>query len=138
MNLIWATRGRSWGFRFLLDGGQRDPLELYEYAFSGAERETEVYQVKDGLVAIRFLDPEGRRDSAGRLIPHDIVALSPMALSPVALSPVTLPPAIERINSAADAVEKIWPQLAEAYRVLYAQPKALTNAEVKALLGFSC
>ena len=28
--LIWATRGRSWGFRFLLKGGLSDPLMAYE------------------------------------------------------------------------------------------------------------
>ena len=32
--LIWATRGRTWGFRFLLDGGQADPLTTYERAFA--------------------------------------------------------------------------------------------------------
>ena len=26
MSLIWATRGRTWGFRFLLNGGFADPL----------------------------------------------------------------------------------------------------------------
>lgn len=31
--LIWATRGRSWGFRFMLDGGLSDPLPDCERAF---------------------------------------------------------------------------------------------------------
>ncbi len=31
---IWATRGRTWGFRFLRKGGYEDPLGVYEDAFS--------------------------------------------------------------------------------------------------------
>ena len=37
MTLIWATRGRTWGFRFLRDGGLEDPLDTYEEAFAGIE-----------------------------------------------------------------------------------------------------
>ena len=32
-SVIWATRGRTWGFRFLLDAGLSDPLADYERAF---------------------------------------------------------------------------------------------------------
>ena len=32
---IWATRGRTWGFRFLRTAGRVDPLKLYEAAFRG-------------------------------------------------------------------------------------------------------
>ena len=38
MSLIWATRGRTWGFRFLRDGGFPDPLPVYDLAFSRASR----------------------------------------------------------------------------------------------------
>ena len=31
---IWATRGRTWGFRFLRRGGLEDPLGVYEATFS--------------------------------------------------------------------------------------------------------
>ncbi len=51
MNLIWATRGRSWGFRFLLDGGYSDPLPVYEKAFAGAEGESTLCRRVDAHVA---------------------------------------------------------------------------------------
>lgn len=79
MRLIWATRGRSWGFRFLLDGGFVDPLGSYERAFAGAEGQPSAcWQVGD-WVALRFPDPLSRRDAAGRIIPHDFVVLDASA-----------------------------------------------------------
>jgi len=77
--MIWATRGRAWGFRFLLDGGFEDPLIAYSEAFSGIEDEVEVLRRRGDVVALRFLDPEGRRDRAGRPIAHDIVVFEGLA-----------------------------------------------------------
>ena len=34
VGFIWATRGRTWGFRFLRTGGLQDPLGTYEAIFS--------------------------------------------------------------------------------------------------------
>ncbi|WP_229069715.1 hypothetical protein [Actinoplanes sp. DH11] len=73
MSLIWATRGRTWGFRFLLDGGLADPLLEYEAAFADAGDGPEVCHRAGDRVALRFPDPLGRRDRAGRVIPHDFV-----------------------------------------------------------------
>ena len=42
VNLIWATRGRTWGFRFLLDGEYASPLATYESAFVGTEYDDSV------------------------------------------------------------------------------------------------
>ena len=70
MILLWATRGRTWGFRFLpVDGTgpDADPLPLYERAFSGHEDEDEGCWRTDGLLAVRLRDPEGRADEAGRI-----------------------------------------------------------------------
>lgn len=93
MNLIWATRGRTWGFRFLMNGGLADPLPTYEIAFAGLEEEFEVCRsFRDG-VALRFSDPEDRRDKAGRVIPHDFVVFGSMA---------------DGIESVDDGVELIW------------------------------
>jgi hypothetical protein len=52
--LIWATRGRSWGFRFLLDGGLADPLGAYEAAFSGLNDDPELWRRSVGRVPLRF------------------------------------------------------------------------------------
>ena len=60
--LIWATRGRSWGFRFLLKGGLSDPLLVYERSFADLEDEPATCHRAAGKVALRFPDPLGRRD----------------------------------------------------------------------------
>lgn len=74
MRFIWATRGRDWGFKFLRDGGFSDPLPIYEAAFAGTD---------SSLTALRFDDPEGRTDRAGRVIEHDFVLFdAPKAPSP--------------------------------------------------------
>ena len=77
MKLIWATRGKAWGFRFLERGGFEDPLLEYEAAFAGFENETEVCELVGDRLALRFPDPLGRRDAAGRVIPHDFVVFPP-------------------------------------------------------------
>lgn len=79
MKIIWATRGKTWGYKFLLDGQFADPLPVYERAFSGAEDEPEVFRRIKGGVALRFPDPEGRQDSSGRVIPHEFIILGPSA-----------------------------------------------------------
>ncbi|KPN19395.1 hypothetical protein [Arthrobacter sp. Edens01] len=100
MSLIWATRGRAWGFKFLRDGGFEDPLPVYQEAFAGLEDEPEVCRRASHRVALRFLDPEGRTDRAGRVIPHDFVISGAPA---------------EVIESVADGLQIIWPQVADEY-----------------------
>jgi hypothetical protein len=56
-SLIWATRGRSWGFRFLLNGGRHDPLPEYEGSFAGLEDEPATWRRTAAKVALRFPDP---------------------------------------------------------------------------------
>jgi hypothetical protein len=100
VRLIWATRGRSWGFRFLRDGGFRDPLPVYDAAFSGVEGQAEVCRRVGGRVALRFADPAGRRDLAGRVIPHEFVVF---------------PPEAERIASLEEGVRLVWGEVADEY-----------------------
>lgn len=119
MRLVWATRGRSWGFRFLLDGGYADPLSTYDRAFAGTEGERTVCQRVGALVALRFPDPDGRVDDAGRTIPHDIVVLSPLA---------------DDVHSVEDARRLVWPLLAEAFGRLWDQPRPPSRAEVERAL----
>lgn len=100
-SFIWATRGRTWGFRFLRSAGFNDPLQQYERAFVGVENEPEVCRlVKRDTVALRFPDPEGRCDSAGRIIPHDFVLLGEWA---------------NEIDSVARGVENVWPKVANEF-----------------------
>jgi hypothetical protein len=98
--LIWATRGRSWGFRFLLNGGLSDPLLAYERIFAGLEDEPTTWRRAAGKVALRFPDPMGRRDAAGRVIPHEFVVSGDFA---------------DKIESVEDGLQKVWPRVAEAY-----------------------
>lgn len=107
MNLIWATRGRTWGFRFLWDGGFQDPLLEYEEAFRGREGSAEVWQRIDDAVAVRFQDPLGRKDAAGRVVPHDFVVFSPLA---------------ERITSVDDGLGILWPLVADEYAGVWDLP----------------
>ncbi|MEU0092680.1 hypothetical protein [Kribbella sp. NPDC006257] len=99
-SLIWATRGRSWGFRFLLSGGQADPLLDYERSFADLEDEPTTWRRAAGKVALRFPDPLGRKDAAGRVIPHEFVVSGDLAAE---------------IETVEDGLQQIWPLVAGAY-----------------------
>jgi hypothetical protein len=104
---IWATRGRTWGFRFLRKGGHADPLDAYEAAFDGLGDTPDAFQRSARTVALRFPDPEGRCDSAGRVIPHEFVLSGPLVTS---------------ATSAAVAKELVWPLVAEEFDRVWDQP----------------
>ncbi len=84
--LLWATRGKSWGFRILWHPDIRgvDWLSVYEEVFSQtdcspafffAELETQKHGKLD-LIAARFADPDCSCDDAKRLIPHEVILLA--------------------------------------------------------------
>jgi hypothetical protein len=102
--LIWATRGRSWGFRFLLDAGINDPLQDYEQAFRDLRDAPTAWRRAGGHVALRVPDPLGRRDAAGRIIPHEFVIFGDMA---------------EHVDSVEDGLSAVWPLLANAYAAVW-------------------
>lgn len=110
MRLIWATRGRTWGFRFLLNGGLDDPLPMYEDIFSGVESETEAWRRVAEKVAVRFPDPLERQDAAGRVIPHEFVVLWPRAWA-------------DGIDSAEDGRRLIWPLVADEFGRIWRLPE---------------
>lgn len=107
MSLIWATRGRTWGFRFVRHARLADPLPVYETAFSGIETSPEVFRRLDNIVAVRLRDPESRKDQSGRIIFHDFV------LEGTASSAV---------DSTQDARENIWPLVVDEYDRIYGSP----------------
>ena len=100
-NLIWATRGYSWGTRFLLDGGLEDPLWEYESVFSGLEDNLSAFRRTSDKLAVRFPDPEGRRDSSRRVIFHEFVVLNSSESS---------------IGSVDDAIGQLWPLVEGFYQ----------------------
>ena len=116
VSLIWATRGRSWGFRFLLFGGYSDPLSTYERAFGGVEDDVEVCQRADERVALRFPDPLDRKDAAGRIIPHDFVVWGPLA---------------DSIHSVEDGIQRVWPLVADVYARVWMNEKAPAAKEIQ-------
>ncbi|WP_327243244.1 hypothetical protein [Streptomyces sp. NBC_01320] len=108
MSLIWATRGRTWGFRFLRDGGYKDPLRVYDDVFSGVADELEVWRRVAEKGALRFPDPLGRQDRAGRIIPHDFVVFGSLA---------------DKVDSIEDARRLIWPQVADEFARVWELPQ---------------
>ncbi|MEU4419647.1 hypothetical protein AB0F81_03415 [Actinoplanes sp. NPDC024001] len=110
MSLIWATRGRTWGFRFLLKGGFEDPLPEYDAAFSGAGDDPEICHRAGARVALRFPDPQGRKDAAGRVIPHEFVVSGPLT---------------EQIATVEDGFRVIWgrPEVAGEFERIWQSPE---------------
>jgi hypothetical protein len=103
-DFIWATRGRTWGFRFLRRAGLDDPLRLYESAFSALADESEGWVRNATTVALRFRDPDGRRDQSGRVIAHDFVLLGERA---------------QGIDSLDAGRRRIWPIVAPEFAVIW-------------------
>lgn len=110
MSIIWATRGRTWGFRFLLKGGSKDPLLEYEEAFSGAGDAAEICHRAGARMALRFPDPLDRKDAAGRVIPHEFVVSGPLA---------------EEIESVEDGLRVVWsrPGVADEFERVWDLPE---------------
>lgn len=106
MTLIWATRGRTWGFRFLETGGHADPLPAYEAAFVAVGDERRACRCTGEVVALRFPDPLGRLDAAGRVIPHDFVVTGELAA---------------RVRTVDDGLALVWPLVADRYAEVWDQ-----------------
>lgn len=102
--MIWATRGRSWGFRFIQTGGFDDPLVEYESAFSQATDGGTFFGRSGQRVALRFLDPKGRKDRSGRPIHHAFVLFGDEAL---------------RVNTVEDGIRDIWPLVEQEYERIW-------------------
>lgn len=107
MKLLWATRGRTWGFRFLRNGGFLDPLPEYDKVFSAIQGGSEVCRRVGESLALRFPDPLGRKDRAGRVIPHDFVVFGPLA---------------DQIDSVERGRKLVWPLVAEEFARVWELP----------------
>ena len=118
--IIWATRGRIWGFQFLLRAGLPDPLGPYEAAFSGVRDEPEALAATGSTVALRFPDPLGRRDTAGRVIPHEFVMFGAT---------------IEQVPSVEHGISLVWPLVADMYSRVWDEPEPPSTAALLAQLA---
>lgn len=104
MTFIWLARGRSWGFRFLRDGGFVDPLHQYEEVFDELDLPPDGYQRVGDRVALRLRDPEQRTDRSGRPITHDFVLFGELA---------------DRVTSVGDGLREVWPLVSAEYSALW-------------------
>lgn len=84
-----------------------DPLPDYEHAFEDLGDEPTAWHRKDGRVALRIQDPVGRRDSAGRVIPHEFVLFGDQAAT---------------VDSIEDGLNKVWPLVSEIYASIWETP----------------
>lgn len=114
-SLIWVTRGRSWGFRFLLNGGRPDPLVAYEHILADLGDELETLCRKPGSVALRFPDPLGRQDAAGRTIPHEFIVFGELA---------------DKIGTLEDGRRQVWDRVAGAYARVWDAERAPSTADL--------
>jgi hypothetical protein len=73
---------------------------VYEDTFSTVGDQPEVWRRVGDKVALRFPDPDGRRDAAGRVIPHDFVLLGHWA---------------DEVNSLEDGRQRIWHEVADEF-----------------------
>lgn len=90
------------------DAGLDDPRAAYLRWFSGIENEMPVYRKNGDVVVVRFPDPQGRRDSAGRIIPHEFVVFSPTS---------------DGITSVNAAIRDLWPEVQDTFARVWDDPK---------------
>jgi hypothetical protein len=111
---LWSTRGLQWDFRLRHKPSIpcRDWLSVYEDAFNRsddldffAKKEVLIDGRSELCVALRFPDPEGRRDEATRVIPHEFVVFGELA---------------ERIQDNQQGKELLWSIVKEEYDRIYA------------------
>ncbi|ASM62284.1 hypothetical protein SEA_NIGHTMARE_8 [Arthrobacter phage Nightmare] len=109
-DLIHATRGKERGFSLYKTGGLNSPLAEYDKAFDDQQNSTVFKRYGDNneKVAVRFPDPDGRKDAAGRVIPHEIIL--PEALS-------------KGVTNLDEAVAKVWPMVRDNVEARYNDPR---------------
>lgn len=100
--MLWATRGRTWAFRFLRNDFDVEPLLAYDAGFDGFPADAEGCFRRRDLVALRFVDPEGRCDFAGRAILHEVVLSGSEA---------------EAVTTLPRGVEFVWPIIGPDYEL---------------------
>ncbi|CAK0780199.1 hypothetical protein CCP4SC76_7270003 [Gammaproteobacteria bacterium] len=122
-DILWSTRGFEWGFRLLHTPNQKcsDWLEVRNSVFGFSTDDEHFFAKGEVLltpykrqryVALRFLDPELRCDSAGRVIPHEIIVFDCSA---------------QEIVDFENGKQMLWLLLAKAYADNYReQPKKVS------------
>lgn len=105
--IVHSSRGHSKGFHFLQRGGLDNPLKELERAGVGDSTPVGTFKrYGDNLekVYASFHDPLGRKDAAGRLIPHEVFLPESLA---------------KGVNNHDEAVKKAWPLIKDTYDAMY-------------------
>jgi hypothetical protein len=118
-SILWSTRGYDWGFRFPLQPQKYEKycnnwLKHYEKMFEqfgdDDNRVVNGYLEIDGkevpFIAVRFKDPDERKDISGRVIPHEVAILGDDIQD------------IQNLNSL-ELKNDIWILLSETYARIY-------------------
>jgi hypothetical protein len=113
-DVLWSSRGKDWGFRILQHPRSNcDWLEVHDTVFANSKDDERFYtrtQVRTGLtkrercVGLRFLDPDSRCDSAGRVIPHEFIVFGQSSSA---------------FDDHADWARTLWQMVREKYATLY-------------------
>lgn len=81
---------------------------MYEGVFAELWDQAEAFRRVGGMVALRFPDPEGRRDASGRVIPHDFVLIGSWG---------------DGISSFAEGRERLWQEVGEEFGQIWDKPE---------------
>jgi len=110
-SLLHATRAKNKGFSMYEKGGLKDPLIEYTEAFGYDTPERHVfkrYGDNNEKVAARFPDPLGRKDHAGRVIPHEVILPESLA---------------KNVTNLDEAIAKVWPMIKDNVEAKYDPPE---------------
>ena len=108
-DIMVAARGKNVGYRFVKSGGLDDALPEYTKAFGASERTSvgglfKRYGENSEKIAARFINPDGLKDAAGRVIPVDVIVPKHMASG---------------INNMDDILAKVWPTIKKEFLATY-------------------
>ncbi|UGL63237.1 membrane protein [Arthrobacter phage Tokki] len=105
--VVHATRSKHKGFSIYESGGLSEPLNEYTKAFGSNSDGGEIfkrYGDSNEKVAVRFYDPEGRKDRSGRVIPHEVILPAPLA---------------KDVTDLSGAISKVWPMIKDTVEAKY-------------------
>lgn len=106
-SIIHSSRGHSKGFHFLERGGLNNPLlerDIAKVSDSTPIGTFKRYGNNLEKAFVSFHDPLGRRDAAGRVIPHEVFLPKHLA---------------DGVNTHEEAVKVAWPLLKDKFDAMY-------------------
>lgn len=107
-NLMHFTRTKNRGFSVFNDGNHPKPMTMANKIMGDDWDTSDKLMDTDRGLGVLLTDPEGRKDRAGRDIPHLIIMPNSMR---------------DEIRSVDDVREKVWPALKDDYAAVYDQPE---------------